>query len=63
MLTITRGIPASGKTTWAHKVSEVVVVGRDDIRRTVFGASKDYTVAAFIADDVATFDLAKVEVV
>jgi predicted kinase len=38
-LTITRGLPGSGKTTWAHAQQEldptIVLAGRDHIRRMV----------------------------
>lgn len=42
-LTITRGLPASGKTTWAkeqqRKRDDVVRVNRDDLRNDVFGGA------------------------
>jgi predicted kinase len=40
-LIITRGLPASGKTTWAKKIQaageEVLIVCRDDIRQMLHG--------------------------
>jgi predicted kinase len=36
-LTITRGLPGSGKTTWARKQRGAVRVNRDDLRRMLHG--------------------------
>jgi predicted kinase len=36
-LTITRGLPASGKTTWAKEQPHLVRVNRDDLRRMLHG--------------------------
>jgi len=36
-LTITRGLPASGKTTWAKQQHHLVRVNRDDLRRMLHG--------------------------
>ncbi|WP_433083944.1 AAA family ATPase [Dactylosporangium sp. CA-052675] len=36
-LTITRGLPASGKTTWAKQQAHLVRVNRDDLRRMMHG--------------------------
>jgi predicted kinase len=36
-LTITRGLPASGKTTWAKAQPNLVRVNRDDLRRMLHG--------------------------
>lgn len=36
-LTITRGLPASGKTTWARTQRGAVRVNRDDLRRMLHG--------------------------
>lgn len=36
-LTITRGLPASGKTTWARQQGGAVRVNRDDLRRMMHG--------------------------
>jgi predicted kinase len=36
-LTITRGLPASGKTTWARRQRGAVRVNRDDLRRMLHG--------------------------
>ena len=36
-LTITRGLPASGKTTWAKAQPRLVRVNRDDLRRMMHG--------------------------
>jgi len=36
-LTITRGLPASGKTTWAKSQPGAVRVNRDDLRRMLHG--------------------------
>lgn len=40
-MTVTRGLPGSGKTTWAreqlHADPEQVIVGRDGLRRMMFG--------------------------
>lgn len=51
-LTITRGLPASGKTTWARQQPRAVRVNRDDLRRMLHGgmlglgwAEKQVTVA------------------
>ena len=40
MLTITRGLPASGKSTWSKQMVrwyDFVRVNRDSIRKKVFG--------------------------
>lgn len=39
-LTITRGLPASGKTTWAKAQSHLVRVNRDDLRRMLHGGAR-----------------------
>jgi predicted kinase len=51
-LTITRGLPGSGKTTWARAQGGAVRVNRDDLRRMLHGgqvglgwAEKQVTVA------------------
>jgi predicted kinase len=36
-LTITRGLPGSGKTTWARQQPDTVRVNRDDLRRMLHG--------------------------
>jgi predicted kinase len=36
-LTITRGLPGSGKTTWARRQRGAVRVNRDDLRRMLHG--------------------------
>ncbi|MFD0582180.1 AAA family ATPase [Dactylosporangium darangshiense] len=36
-LTITRGLPGSGKTTWAKQQPRLVRVNRDDLRRMLHG--------------------------
>jgi predicted kinase len=36
-LTITRGLPGSGKTTWARRQAGAVRVNRDDLRRMLHG--------------------------
>ncbi|HZN76603.1 MAG TPA: AAA family ATPase [Micromonosporaceae bacterium] len=36
-LTITRGLPGSGKTTWARQQRSAVRVNRDDLRRMLHG--------------------------
>ena len=36
-LTITRGLPGSGKTTWARQQGGAVRVNRDDLRRMLHG--------------------------
>ncbi|UWP83939.1 AAA family ATPase [Dactylosporangium fulvum] len=36
-LTITRGLPGSGKTTWAKEQAHLVRVNRDDLRRMLHG--------------------------
>ena len=36
-LTITRGLPGSGKTTWARQQAGAVRVNRDDLRRMLHG--------------------------
>jgi predicted kinase len=36
-LTITRGLPGSGKTTWARQLAGAVRVNRDDLRRMLHG--------------------------
>src|SRR3954464_9280241 len=36
-LTITRGLPGSGKTTWARQQPGAVRVNRDDLRRMLHG--------------------------
>ena len=36
-MTITRGLPASGKTTWARRQRGAVRVNRDDLRRMLHG--------------------------
>jgi predicted kinase len=36
-LTITRGLPGSGKTTWARQQRGAVRVNRDDLRRMLHG--------------------------
>src|SRR5262245_66659490 len=36
-VTITRGLPASGKTTWARQQRGAVRVNRDDLRRMLHG--------------------------
>jgi predicted kinase len=36
-LTITRGLPGSGKTTWARSQAGAVRVNRDDLRRMLHG--------------------------
>ncbi|MET7400435.1 AAA family ATPase [Dactylosporangium sp. NPDC005572] len=36
-LTLTRGLPASGKTTWAKEQTHLVRVNRDDLRRMMHG--------------------------
>jgi predicted kinase len=36
-LTITRGLPGSGKTTWARQQKAAVRVNRDDLRRMLHG--------------------------
>ena len=36
-LTITRGLPASGKTTWAKEQAHLTRVNRDDLRRMLHG--------------------------
>src|SRR4051812_35210260 len=36
-LTITRGLPASGKTTWAREQRHLVRINRDDLRRMMHG--------------------------
>lgn len=47
-LTITRGLPSSGKSTWAHGVRDAdpdgtIVVNRDDTRERLFGScDQDY---------------------
>ncbi|MDI1459697.1 AAA family ATPase [Catellatospora sp. KI3] len=38
-LTITRGLPGSGKTTWAKTQPNVVRVNRDDLRRMLHGGN------------------------
>jgi predicted kinase len=38
-LTLTRGLPASGKTTWARAQAGAVRVNRDDLRRMLHGAA------------------------
>lgn len=52
-LTLTRGLPGSGKTTWARQQAGAVRVNRDDLRRMLHGgllglgwAEKQVTVAA-----------------
>lgn len=44
-LTITRGLPGAGKTTWAKEIQAKhgsVRVNRDDLRRMLFGEAIDY---------------------
>ena len=38
-LTITRGLPGSGKTTWARQRGGAVRVNRDDLRRMLHGGA------------------------
>jgi predicted kinase len=38
-LTITRGLPGSGKTTWAKEQPQLVRVNRDDLRRMLHGGA------------------------
>ena len=38
-LTITRGLPGSGKTTWARQQGGAVRVNRDDLRRMLHGGA------------------------
>jgi predicted kinase len=40
-LTITRGLPGSGKTTWAREQPHLVRVNRDDLRRMLHGGRLD----------------------
>jgi predicted kinase len=40
-LTITRGLPGSGKTTWAKEQPRLVRVNRDDMRRMLHGGRVD----------------------
>jgi predicted kinase len=40
-LTITRGLPGSGKTTWARQQPHLVRVNRDDLRRMLHGGRVD----------------------
>ncbi len=51
-LTITRGLPASGKTTWAKAQTGAVRVNRDELRRMFAGAAWDHRCAA--DEDVVT---------
>jgi predicted kinase len=41
-LTITRGLPGSGKTTWARQQVGAVRVSRDDLRRMLHGRHLGY---------------------
>jgi predicted kinase len=41
-LTITRGLPGSGKTTWARQQVGAVRVNRDDLRRMLHGRHLGY---------------------
>jgi predicted kinase len=40
-LVITRGLPASGKTTWAKQQRDLVRINRDDLRRMLHGGPRD----------------------
>lgn len=46
-LTITIGLPSSGKSTWAHEQKQAdpntVIIERDGVRETLFGTRKDFT--------------------
>jgi predicted kinase len=42
-LTITRGLPGSGKTTWAREQIGAVRVNRDDLRRMLHGRYLGYS--------------------
>ena len=62
-LTITRGLPASGKSTWARGMEKygMVRVSRDDIRRDVFGLRGKGVLSPKQENEVTKIEVALVE--
>ena len=62
-LTITRGLPASGKSTWARGMEKygMVRVSRDDIRRDVFGLRGKGVLTPKRENEVTKIEVALVE--
>ena len=62
-LTITRGLPASGKSTWAlgMEMCEYVRVNRDDIRQQVFGLDGKGILTPKQENEVTKLEVALVE--